>query len=663
MSSEVRNPFIGLRPFQPDECDIFFGREEDAEVLFNIVVTSSLSLVYARSGVGKTSLLAAGLKPFLDADEDLHAVHVVDWKTGFHQSLQAKLGAGEQRSRFSILAHLRQFAQPVTNNGASRRMVLLLDQFEELLRYTSDHAMIWDALAEIAHAPDSPGHVVISMREDYLGLLDPLLRRARSLIENSMRVPVMKDASIQAVLQKTLERGSPRMSMDKQLPTRILADLHPKGRAAVDSPLELGLLQIVCSHLWCTAQQQGQDVITVDLYDKAGHAEGIVDKHIAVTLQTALTQSQEAIFVAACRSLITRSGAKIALSVDDLVDSIELDHFAWGHLIDHGKTIGISRAMGVKVLDTPEARRALQDTLDVLCEQRAGRILRRVEVADDRIEYQLSHDMLGRILRRWREGVILSRAGLTHKLGTKLTHFLEYTVDLILICMIIAIVLAFMYLFNDVLPRIVSPILDDLWHIPVVVVVYATMLFLGVSFGTRLVKLRHRYSRRIRGLSENDYFVTSDQIKDGVPAHHRIAFLMSFMGVWLSVTVVASVVMTVVVAVIFNITTSDQYIAGFGIGGVASALIAFRVYRFLRNKSTPYDSIYEQRALELQKHLVVISSFVAAIGLMRIVWVVSNMSVPDLDPFTIVAAIFAGFVSWIYRLRERFAKSDRSKAA
>ena len=60
---ELRSPYKGLAPFEDSEQDalFFFGREREREVIVANLQASRLTVLYGSSGVGKTSLLGAGV--------------------------------------------------------------------------------------------------------------------------------------------------------------------------------------------------------------------------------------------------------------------------------------------------------------------------------------------------------------------------------------------------------------------------------------------------------------------------------------------------------------------------------------------------------------------------------------------------------------------------
>ena len=60
-------PYIGLRPFERDETDIFFGREQHSDELIDRLGANHFLAVIGPSGCGKSSLVKAGLIAGLEA--------------------------------------------------------------------------------------------------------------------------------------------------------------------------------------------------------------------------------------------------------------------------------------------------------------------------------------------------------------------------------------------------------------------------------------------------------------------------------------------------------------------------------------------------------------------------------------------------------------------
>ena len=65
---DAENPWPGLDFFNEESCDFFHGRVEEANLLLSMVRHRLLTVLYGQSGLGKSSLLQAGLFPRLRAD-------------------------------------------------------------------------------------------------------------------------------------------------------------------------------------------------------------------------------------------------------------------------------------------------------------------------------------------------------------------------------------------------------------------------------------------------------------------------------------------------------------------------------------------------------------------------------------------------------------------
>jgi Novel STAND NTPase 1 len=72
-----RNPFPGPRPFKAEEKAHFFGRESETRELAALIMANRVLHVCSQSGVGKTSLLRAGVLPLLASRPDFEVLPIV----------------------------------------------------------------------------------------------------------------------------------------------------------------------------------------------------------------------------------------------------------------------------------------------------------------------------------------------------------------------------------------------------------------------------------------------------------------------------------------------------------------------------------------------------------------------------------------------------------
>lgn len=68
--------YPGTRPFMADDRSLFFGRDEDIANLSQFCSLESPIVLYGKSGLGKTSLLNAGVVPRLSETENYEAIDV-----------------------------------------------------------------------------------------------------------------------------------------------------------------------------------------------------------------------------------------------------------------------------------------------------------------------------------------------------------------------------------------------------------------------------------------------------------------------------------------------------------------------------------------------------------------------------------------------------------
>jgi len=190
----AETPYPGLRPFQPDEVDVFFGREQQIDQLLDRLGRSRLLGVVGSSGCGKSSLVKAGLIPALETG--LLAAAGARWRYAemrpgnqpllrLAEALLADSALGPERAGQPgalgfVLATLRRgplgLAEVLADTPPPEgtRLLLVVDQFEEIFRYVEhgdpDEADAFVALLLAAAAdPEAPIYVVLTMRSDYIG--------------------------------------------------------------------------------------------------------------------------------------------------------------------------------------------------------------------------------------------------------------------------------------------------------------------------------------------------------------------------------------------------------------------------------------------------------------------------------------------------------------
>ncbi|WP_418960542.1 ATP-binding protein [Streptomyces tritici] len=388
-------PYVGLRPFTEDDRHLFFGRERDAEVLFNLVYSTPLTLVYAPSGVGKSSLLQAGLRPMLDKAGNFEVAHVHSWRPPVAEQLTEVIA-----ETFPARRAGRSWCEGLRAHAADTGQcpVLILDQFEEALHYPSGLEAVWEELSVIGTHPRSGARVVLGIREDHLAELDELLRRVPMLIENGLRLGRLNEKSLYRAFHEPLRVLDPPFEADPELFPQMMGDLaenRPDGARGFAEP---GYFQVVCQHLWELDRDRPDRTLTLGTYEREGRAPKVVRSYVRGKLDDSLPSEHLEVLYAITRYLVTPTGAKIPLGVDDLTEMATVHDFTPQARRRFG--LGDDESETEWPFKKPALQRLLSDVLEELCGS-SVLILRRVSHGATP-RYELFHDLLGPILRKWR---------------------------------------------------------------------------------------------------------------------------------------------------------------------------------------------------------------------------------------------------------------------
>ncbi|MFD9737627.1 TIR domain-containing protein [Umezawaea sp. NPDC059074] len=180
-----RSPFPGLRAFEADLHQAFFGRDEDVEALAGLLrspaerADNALLLVVGPSGCGKSSLVRAGLLPRMADEPGVWTVAAFTPGVDPRATLARELAAAGGRDVAGIRDDLErgrvvEVVDDLLQANRGRRLLVVIDQFEELLTQTPPERLAPFA-ALLRTALGGPVDVVATLRPEFLDrlLLDP----------------------------------------------------------------------------------------------------------------------------------------------------------------------------------------------------------------------------------------------------------------------------------------------------------------------------------------------------------------------------------------------------------------------------------------------------------------------------------------------------------
>jgi hypothetical protein len=330
-----------LARYEEEDAPYFFGRDADAELVVANVLAARLTLLFGESGVGKSSLLHAGVAPRLRGADDLVLVLFSDWRGDAVSSLAAALreANGLDAGPVDLVSTIAACAA-----HSGRDLVVVLDQFEEYFVYHPDEDVEDTFALEFPRAvtqADLPVTFLIAIREDALARLERFKGRIPGLFETYLRLDRLdRDAAREAIVAPLKRHAAvypdDAVSAEPVLVEQVLDEVEVgrfafgnTGAGSLDGagtasgpgsrPIEAPYLQLVLSRLWDEERRAGSRQLRLETLERLGGAERIVRTHLDDALN-ALSADEQELAASVFRYLVTPSGTKIAHRVDDLAE-------------------------------------------------------------------------------------------------------------------------------------------------------------------------------------------------------------------------------------------------------------------------------------------------------------------------------------------------------
>ncbi|HSB08074.1 MAG TPA: winged helix-turn-helix domain-containing protein [Blastocatellia bacterium] len=300
----IARPYKFLDYYTEQDANLFFGREQEVDAICSQILAHRSFILHGRSGVGKSSILRAGVMPRLKAHG--HLVFVI---RSFTDPVDQMAGAvshalgidADQHRHADVTGLLRRVED-------QRHVVFFFDQFEEffLLLTEETRRHFLTVMRELARS-DLPVHLVFALREDLLAEMSQLKTAVPEIFHHEYRLKRLSRE--QAELAITEPARAVGCQYEPPLVARLLDDIGDS--AGVDPPQ----LQIVCDNLYDSRDEER--VITLGAYEELGGAPQI----LAGYLERVLHRFNPEDLVAAkgiLTTLISEDGRRLVLKAAEL---------------------------------------------------------------------------------------------------------------------------------------------------------------------------------------------------------------------------------------------------------------------------------------------------------------------------------------------------------
>src|SRR5665647_1653694 len=295
--------FVGLQSYTEAQSDVYKRQDEEIDRLTNLVKSNTLTIVFGKSGTGKTSLLNAGVFPRLRKDYCLPfriRLEFQDDSPDLVTQIKNILKTEIDKYGFKVEAypteettlweyfHSEQLWKSVTP-------ILIFDQFEEIftLAKRSDRfgsaelAAFWEELADLIensipeklkekflNDKEDIGYsyknqkikILFSFREEYLPEFETITSKIPSIKYSRFRLMPMNGNQAYDVITKTWKN-----TIDEEQANKIVGffiNEKDKNKSYDVMEIEPSLLSQVCSYIDKERIKEGRDKISAEFLDK-----------------------------------------------------------------------------------------------------------------------------------------------------------------------------------------------------------------------------------------------------------------------------------------------------------------------------------------------------------------------------------------------------------
>jgi WD40 repeat protein len=262
------NPFPGPQPYRTEDSGRFLGREKSARKLMNRILAHPCVTLFGPSGAGKSSLMQAGIIPILEEQHDFRTVRVDAWRTGIKplrrlvEELFVTLELGDPPAELSPREALAE-ALRLAERRSDRPLLIYLDQLEQLFlmgQPPEETNELLERLEALARMPVRGLQLVLSLREDYLGIFRDRARGLRFVLEQGFRLGPLTVREMAKVACDVAAASEPAQRWSEEDMRELMLQVRTPGQAeTADAEVQAAFAQIVCRELWASGGTIGKD--------------------------------------------------------------------------------------------------------------------------------------------------------------------------------------------------------------------------------------------------------------------------------------------------------------------------------------------------------------------------------------------------------------------
>jgi hypothetical protein len=350
---------IGMEYFSVETSSLFRGRNDEVQSLTRQLIDNRLSLLIGASGIGKTSIVHAGL--FAELQRSGWRIAIVRPMVPLVETLKQQLWSQVMEGQCPLEISFAGVVKICASAHSSRHLIVVIDQFEDAFapRAKGDVADLINNLVELRMAAGSNFRILVSYRADAEADAGPIWQTISGDAGGLARTylgPLTRLAALEALETSLAALGLKSNFVGEVggVARRIIDEIESESFNNGFSGIFPPFLQMVVSEVYRFVSEAHVDVGTA--YAKLGGARSIISDFLLRQLR--ILGGNESLGRRVLIALVSSYGTKMQKSLDEIASEI-------------GESTG-------------DAREALNDLQSL-------RIVRAVEGA-----FEIAHDFLAK---------------------------------------------------------------------------------------------------------------------------------------------------------------------------------------------------------------------------------------------------------------------------
>ncbi len=322
-----QRPFKPLDAFGEDEGHLLGARDEEVLRLTGRALTSPLTVLVGETGVGKTSIVQAGVLPWLREHgyDGVVARCLNDPTRSLLEATRKQLDPKYKGDAAGDAGDLIEAARELSER-ATAPLLLVLDQCQELFTRLGSVTRLEFAkdLAALLALPREPVHVLLVIQSEFFFHLAELMPALPTIYHEVVELKRLTSDQAATVIRRALGRF--RLRFDELVTTHLIDDLSTSEGIL---PVEL---QICCDTLHANVEED-EYTVGFDIYRRVGPARRILDGLLDNRLK-GVRWRRQALAKGILVNCVTAQRTKALAPVEELSVDIGADEATTQELLD-----------------------------------------------------------------------------------------------------------------------------------------------------------------------------------------------------------------------------------------------------------------------------------------------------------------------------------------